>query len=96
MMNIFEALKDGKSLENPAGWKNIQITSSLVGAVMTFIIHILPLFGVTLPIDNDTMQTVIKPVSDGIAAILFIFSAYLTPATSEKVGIPVKEKIEGD
>ena len=96
MISIFEALKVGKSLKNPAGWKNIQITSSLVGAILTFVVHIMPLFGVSLPIDGDTVQTVIKPVSDGVAAILFLFSAYLTPATSERVGLPTTSKIEGD
>ena len=94
-MNIFEALKAGKSLKNPVGWKNVQTTSMLVGALLTFIIHLLPLFGVTLPISNDAMQTVVKPISDGIAAVLFLFSAYLTPATTTKSLLPTT-KIVGD
>lgn len=95
-MNIFEALKAGKSLRNPATWKKRQMTAMLIGTLLTFVVSILPLFGIELPMDEATVKTVINPLADGLATALFVFSFFITPATTEKISGLGREKIKGD
>ncbi len=87
MITIFEVLKQGKSLKDPAGWKKVGMTAQAIGIILTFVVHVLPFFGYTLPIEKETLEKLIDPASNGIATFLFILSFYLVPATSEKVSI---------
>lgn len=70
-------LKQGRSLANPAAWKNTQIIVSLLSALIV----LLNAFGIHFGLDSDSVNL----VAGGIAALA---NAYLTTATSEKVGVP--------
>lgn len=73
----FVVLKQGRSLANPAAWKNVQVLSNLLSALIV----LLNAFGVHFGLDSDSVHL----IAGGIAAIA---NAYLTTATSEKVGVP--------
>ncbi len=73
----FTVLKQGQALANPAAWKNAQVLANLLSALIV----LLNVFGVHFGLDSDSVNL----VAGGIAAIA---NAYLTAATSEKVGVP--------
>ncbi len=73
----FTVLKQGRSLANPAAWKNAQVIANLLSALVV----LLNVLGVHFGLDSDSVNL----VAGGIAALA---NAYLTTATSEKVGVP--------
>jgi len=73
----FVVLKQGQALANPAAWKNAQVLANLLSALIV----LLNVFGIHFGLDSDSVNL----VAGGIAAIA---NAYLTAATSEKVGVP--------
>lgn len=73
----FVVLKQGRALANPAAWKNVQVIANLLSALIV----LLNAFGIHFGLDSDSVNL----VAGGIAAIA---NAYLTAATSEKVGVP--------
>lgn len=72
----FVVLNKGRSLANPAAWKNAQLIANLLSALIVF----LNVLGVHFGLDSDSVNL----VAGGIAALA---NAYLTAATSEKVGV---------
>ena len=73
----FVVLKQGRSLANPAAWKNAQVLANLLSALVV----LLNAFGIHFGLDSDSVNL----VAGGVAAIA---NAYLTAATSEKAGVP--------
>ncbi len=73
----FTVLKQGRALANPAAWKNAQVLANLLSALVV----LLNVLGVHFGLDSDSVNL----IAGGIAAIA---NAYLTAATSEKVGVP--------
>ncbi len=73
----FIVLKQGQALANPATWKNAQVLANLLSALIV----LLNVFGIHFGLDSDSINL----VAGGIAALA---NAYLTTATSEKVGVP--------
>ena len=73
----FVVLKQGRALANPAAWKNVQVIANLLSALIV----LLNAFGIHFGLDSDSVNL----IAGGIAAIA---NAYLTAATSEKVGVP--------
>ena len=73
----FAVLKQGRALANPAAWKNAQVLANLLSALIV----LLNVFGIHFGLDSDSINL----IAGGIAAIA---NAYLTAATSEKVGVP--------
>lgn len=79
---LFEAMKAGKELSNPATWKNRQTAFNLLVVVLTAVAYLSNLAtGVTIPDD------VVKAAAEIIAIVLGLVNAYLTTATSKKVGL---------
>lgn len=90
MVNLFEALRKGKTLKNVEGWKNVQATSLTLGIVLSALCYILPFFGVEVNISAETKQALVEWIALG----LFILNLYWTAATTKKIGIsPKAEKI---
>lgn len=73
----FVVLKQGQALANPAAWKNTQIIANLLSALVV----LLNALGVHFGLDSDSVNL----VAGGIAALA---NAYITAATSGKVGVP--------
>ena len=73
----FAVLKQGRALANPAAWKNAQVLANLLSALIV----LLNVFGIHFGLDSDSINL----IAGGIAALA---NAYLTAATSEKVGVP--------
>lgn len=76
---IIEALYQGKSLKDPAVWKDRHM---VINAILT-ILGVIIMFKPDLPISGEAMDS----IAGGIATVLGLISAYLIPATSEKVGL---------
>lgn len=75
----FNAIQKGKRLNNVVAWKNVQLIANALAAVVV----LLKLFG----IDFGFSESDIDVIS---GAIVVIVNAYLTLATTNKVGIPQK------
>ena len=79
---LFEALQSGKELSNPATWKNRQNTINLLVVLIGALAYLANLAtGVPIP------QDVVNGVAEIVAIILGLVNAYLTTATSKKVGL---------
>lgn len=88
---VWQALKKGKELKNVTGWKNFQITTTLVGGLLASICYLLPLFGVDIVVSEEMLDNIAK----GISSVLVLLNAYLIPATTKKTGLgkmPVENK----
>lgn len=83
LIALFTVLRSGASLTDPAIWKQnqnlVNVLITLLGAVALF-----------LPVEVSSDQ--IMSIAGGIAAVAGVFNVYLTTATSEKIGLPVKPK----
>ena len=91
-MSIFEVLKQGKALENPASWKNVQWVTNTVFGILSALCYLFPFLGVHFTVTDDALHH----IAQGVSEFLLVANLYLIPATSNKVGIPVSTKIEGD
>jgi hypothetical protein len=80
LLNIFKALYKGRTLVHVVAWKNTQIVTSLLVAIATSILAFFP----NITIDGESINN----VCNGVALIGIGLIAYLTPATTTKVGIP--------
>lgn len=72
----FDALQKGKRLNNVVAWKNVQIVTNMLAAVVV----LLRAFGIDLGLSASDIDTV-------AGSIVVIINVYLTLATTNKVGI---------
>ena len=78
-----DVLQQGQVLSDPATWKNRQLVATTITGMLTGTAAVAKLFGVDVGMDADTFTGI-----GLVAATLVHFaSAYLTVATSEKVGL---------
>jgi len=83
---LIEVLYVGKSLKDPAKWKNLQ--STLNGGLLTVLLATGRLLPETLNLsDADLYQ-----IAEAVGIIGVAINTYLTMATSEKVGISRKSR----
>jgi hypothetical protein len=80
---IFNALRAGKELKDPAKWKNRQETTNLVGTVLAGIVYLLRMRYPDIPIPDVLTQY----GAEAIGAVLLISNLYFTRATTKKIGI---------
>jgi hypothetical protein len=80
---IFNALRAGQELKDPAKWKNRQETTTLVGTVLAGIIYLLRMKYPEIPIP----EMVIQYGAEVIGLVLLIANLYFTRATTKKIGI---------
>lgn len=74
---VFTVLQKGASLTNPSAWKNVQLVSNVIIAIVA----LLGAFGYKLAITDDTITQV-------AAVIAALANAWITVASSDKVGLP--------
>lgn len=83
-MNIFQALKAGKAVLNPAAWKRGQVTSNMVAAVLSFVL--LALKGT--PYDPKMDDQTVLLIAGGIFGLV---NWLFTVASTDKIGITGRE-----
>jgi|GEM_PF-4153529 len=81
---MIQALSAGQQLKNSEGWKNAQLTSNAIAAVMAGTLAVLSLVGFHPAITHEQVLA----IAGGVAAVLGVFNAYATVATSAKIGLP--------
>lgn len=81
---LFSALRAGDQLRNSTSWKNVQLTTGAVSALLGAVVVVLPYVGVHFEITQEQ----ILGLAGGIAAVLGMFNSYTTAATSKTVGLP--------
>jgi hypothetical protein len=79
-------LRKGYQLRNVEAWKNAQFATAALTAILAALVTVLRLYGVELPVSDADLAS----ISGAVVAIVGVFLAYLTPATSAKVGLPAK------
>ena len=78
---VLAALRYGSSLSDPAVWKRRQnLTNALVGL----------LGAITLFLPVEVTDADIAALAGGLAVAVGLLNAYLTTATSDKVGLPTR------
>jgi len=78
---LIEALYVGKSLNNPAKWKNLQ--TAMNGGLLVVFVSLAKLLPDTMHLsDADAYQ-----IAEAAGIIGVMINGYLTHATSDKVGI---------
>ena len=81
---FFDLFKLGKSVADPAMWKNRTLATNNLGLLLAACAVIAKGFGYDLQIDNETMQL----LAGGIVAAVFVFNNVMHVITSKKVGLP--------
>jgi cation transporter-like permease len=80
---VWIALRKGKELRHPETWKNRQTATSIVGAVLGAALVGLRFAGVDVALTSEDIMA----IAGGVATVGGLAVAYLTTATSKKVGI---------
>ncbi len=84
-MKAIDVLKAGQSLEDPANWKRVQQYSTAVLFAAGLVAEFAP-----LPFSSGQLNA----LSYGCGVLIYFINAYLTVATTTKIGIdgvPPKE-----
>ena len=82
LFGLIKALKAGSSLANPATWKNAQTAANAIAVLVVFVLSFFSI---------DMAEKDIISLSGVIVTLVGLFNAYVTNATSKKVGLPTKE-----
>lgn len=85
LIAFFNVLKSGQSLRDPAIWKNRQLLANAILGVLGAVLVFFP----DITIDDVDMEI----IAGGIATLACAVNAYLTMATSKKVGVGKKCEI---
>jgi len=78
---LCRALRAGESLADPASWKNRQLLSTAILAILYLLVTFMP-----VPLAPDD----INAIASGLSLLGGTINGYLTVATTEKVGLPDK------
>lgn len=85
LLAIFQVLKKGYSVANPAAWKKGQITGSVLAGLIGSVIGLAKVYGYELPLTDDQ----IIAIGSAIVAIVGLFvTPVVTVASTDKIGLP--------
>ena len=85
---FIDVLYQGKKLSNSSAWKNRQTLVNLLVGLFAAGLGVAQSFGFNMGVsDADLVE-----IAGGIGAIVGMFNAYTTTATSESVGVSVNGK----
>jgi len=82
-LTLWQALKAGNELKDPAKWKNRQNTANALTAVLSVLVVILRLMGIDLYLTDE--QIIL--IAGAAATILSVANSILTTATTKKIGV---------
>lgn len=80
---LFDLFRKGRVVADPARWKNRQISSSMIVALLWALVHTAEAFGYAVPVGSETVDAV-------AVGVLALVNWVLTLVTSDKVGLPHK------
>ena len=83
LLALWDLFRKGTSVDDPALWKNRQITVTVLAPVIMSLAHLTNTFGLDIQLDADTAATI-------AAGIIAVVNVVLTYTTSDKVGLPSK------
>lgn len=83
LLAVLALFRQGNVIANAAAWKNRQITVTALGAFLLALLHVLKAFGVEIPVDEETANTI-------AAGVLCLVNIVLTYFTTDKIGLPNK------
>lgn len=84
MKNILQVLFKGSSVSSPANWKLGQLAITILATSIVLIVNILSAMGYSLPVDNETANTI-------AAGVIAVINLVLTVVTTDKIGLKGKE-----
>jgi len=80
---LIKALDHGKIIANPESWKNNTAAVTAVSSLLTLIVGILEIFGISIPMDDGVKVGMATALWSCVGAL----NVFATFATSAKVGI---------
>ena len=80
---LIKALDHGKIIANPESWKNNTAAVTAVSSLLTLIVGILEIFGISIPMDDGVKVGMATALWTCVGAL----NVFATFATSAKVGI---------
>lgn len=83
---LVTVLEKGNELANAETWKNRQMAVGALAALLGAVLAILHALGFGPVVDADTTAA----IAGGIVALYGLLNAWLTAATSARVGLPPK------
>lgn len=83
LLAVLALFRQGNVIANAAAWKNRQITVTAFGAFLLALLHVIKAFGVEIPVDEETANTI-------AAGVLCLVNIVLTLVTTDKIGLPDK------
>lgn len=81
--DFFSAFRAGKELANAITWKQAQVLTNALVALLTAAVAIAAAFGYRLAIDDAGVQS----VAAGIVALVGLFNGGVTVATTVRIGL---------
>lgn len=82
LKKIFDAIRAGNELKNPAAWKRGQHLTNLVTAVVVAGVMAVRHFFPAIPLPDGVEDTLVEV----IVSIALALNLYLVPATTRKIG----------
>jgi len=80
---LIKALDHGKIIANPESWKNNTAAVTAVSSLLTLIVGMLEVFGISIPMDDGLKVGMATAMWSCVGAL----NVFATFATSAKVGI---------
>jgi len=80
---LIKALDHGKIIANPESWKNNTAAITAVSSLLTLVVGILEIFGISIPMDDGVKVGMATALWSCVGAL----NVFATFATSAKVGI---------
>jgi len=80
---LIKALDHGKIIANPESWKNNTAAVTAVSSLLTLVVGILEIFGISIPMDDGVKVGMATALWSCVGAL----NVFATFATSAKVGI---------
>jgi hypothetical protein len=80
---FWRLLHVGECVEDPASWKNRQVTANQLGAIIMAIIGVCHVYGISVPVDDASALA----IGGGILAAV---NVVLTIVTTNKIGLPAR------
>lgn len=84
LTSALDVLHKGRMVADPAAWKTRDLLTSSIAALLAALYVAARAIGYDLPIDAEGLDM----LAAGIAAVLWLFHAGTTVASTDKVGLP--------
>ena len=87
LMSLRDALNYGEKLSNPATWKKAQNAVNAVAGLLTTVAPFVPQL---TDVPMETLAPLFTYIGGGAYAVVTLFNLFVTTASTDKIGLPVK------